>query len=415
MAEASRPMSAEHHAAVPLWRDVRILRWFFQIAILSLVVAGIWVLARNLVTNLNALGLSLSFDFLQRPAGFAISEGPVFDSRGTIWQAYLVGVTNSLRVIGIGIVLATILGIIVGVARLSNNWLTSKVALVFIEVIQNTPLLLQLFFWFVLVRSLPRQRRDEIISIPGGDIRLGPVDIPPLAYFSQRGAAIVGVERHESFSAWWPFLVVGLLIAIALWIFWVRRKESQGKPPTGQFWLAVAGFVLVGAVGWLIVPGSPVKLTIPTLTGEGIIVNYEGGWQLTNNFQAVLVGLVLYTAAFIAEVVRAGIQAVAHGQVEAATALGFNRGQQLRLIILPQAMRVIIPPLINQYLNLAKNSSLAIAVAFPDLFNISQTIGNQTGQNVQIIAMVMLSYLAMSLSISLVMNFVNSRMQLVER
>ena len=272
MAEASRPMSAEHHAAVPLWRDIRVLRWLFQIIILVLVVTGIVILARNLVNNLNAVGLNLSFSFLSRPAGFAISEGPAFDSRSTILQAYLVGVANSLRVIGIGIVLATILGIIVGVARLSNNWLTSRVALIYIEILQNTPLLLQLFFWFVLVRALPRQRRDEIVSIPGSDIRLGPLDIPPLAYFSQRGSAITGLERHESFPAWWPFLVVGLVVAVAIWLFWVRRKESQGKPPTGQFWLALGGFFIVAVVGWLIQPVSPLRVTIPTLEIHGVLV-----------------------------------------------------------------------------------------------------------------------------------------------
>jgi general L-amino acid transport system permease protein len=168
-------------------------------------------------------------------------------------------------------------------------------------------------------------------------------------------------------------------------------------------------------VGWIIVPGSPIRIIIPELVGEGVIVNFSGGWLLTNNFQALLLGLTLYTAAFIAEAVRSGIQAVPHGQIEAATSQGFTRGQQLRLIVLPQALRVTIPPLINQYLNLTKNSSLAIAVAYPDLFNVSQTIGNQTGQSIQILMMVMVTYLAMSLTISLIMNVVNQRMQIKER
>jgi general L-amino acid transport system permease protein len=195
----------------------------------------------------------------------------------------------------------------------------------------------------------------------------------------------------------------------------VYLKERQGHPPTGQFWWATVGLVALLGIGWLVVPGAPLRITIPTLTGSAKIVNYEGGWVLSNNFQAVLLGLVLYTAAFIAEVVRAGIQAVPFGQIEAATALGLPHGLQLRLIILPQAMRVIIPPLINQYLNLVKNSSLAIAVAFPDLFNISQTIGNQTGQNTQVIIMVMAAYLSISLTISLLLNIINKRMQIVER
>ena len=415
MADTPTVFTTPPHEEVPLWRDVRVLRWVFQIIVLILVLALIANLAQNLVDNLAEVGLNLSFEFLERPAGFAISEGPEFDARDTIWQAYLVGVQNSLRAIVIGIILATILGTIVGIARLSSNWMVSHLALWFIEVMQNTPLLVQLFFFFILVLALPRQRVDELIQIPANPISLGGIEIPVLGYFSQRGAAIPGIERLDSFGAWLPFLIAGLVAAGIAWFVRVQMRERQGRPATGQFWWALIALLIVGIIGWVIVPGRPFQITIPSLTGSGIIVNYLGGWQLSNSFQALLLGLVLYTGAFIAEVVRAGIQAVPHGQIEAATALGLKRNQQLRLIILPQAMRVIIPPLINQYLNLAKNSSLAIAVAFPDLFNVSQTIGNQTGQNVQIIMLVMGTYLAMSLSISVFMNFVNQRMQIVER
>ncbi len=415
MSESSSILSLEEQAAVPFWRDIHVLRWLFQIIVLVLTVLFLGLLANNLVTNLRKVGLSLSFEFLFRPAGFSISEGPPFDPRAPVWKAYLVGVANTLRAAGIGIVLATILGTIVGIARLSRNWLVSRVALVYIEIMQNTPLLVQLFFWFTLVKALPSQQRETIIRVPYQTLHLGPVEIPPLAYFSQRAAALPGLQTQESFRFWWPFLVLAFVTAYIAWRVRIYLKEREGHPPTGQFWWATGAFVLSLVIGWLVVPGSPLRITIPTLVGEGRIVNYEGGWVLTNNFQALLLGLVLYTAAFIAEVVRAGIQSVPYGQIEAATALGFTRGQQLRLIIMPQALRVIIPPLINQYLNLTKNSSLAIAVAFPDLFNVSQTIGNQTGQNTQVIAMVMGSYLMMSLSISLVMNIVNKRMQIVER
>jgi general L-amino acid transport system permease protein len=406
---------AEKQAAVPFWRDVRVLRWVFQIAVLVLVILGIAALANNLVTNLKAVGLSLSFEFLSRPAGFHISEGPPFDPRSTILEAFLVGVANTLRAAVVGITAATMLGTLVGIARLSRNWLVSRIALVYIEIMQNTPLLVQLFFWFALVTALPKQQRDTIVQVPPADLGIGPLRIPSLAYFSQRAAALPGIQLLESFRSWWPFLVAGIVVAAVAWRVRVYLMERGGHPPTGQFWWALVSLVTVLTVGWLIVPGAPLRITIPTLTGSAKIVNYEGGWVLSGNFQAVLLGLVLYTAAFIAEVVRAGIQAVPYGQIEAATALGLTRSQQLRLIVLPQAMRVIIPPLINQYLNLVKNSSLAIAVAYPDLFNVSQTIGNQTGQNTQIIIMVMSAYLSISLTISLLLNIINKRMQIVER
>lgn len=407
-------LSAEEQAPVPLWRDIRVLRWAFQIIVLALVILLIYVLVHNLLNSLEEVGLSLSFRFLSRPAGFNISEGIAFDKQETMLKAYLVGVTNTLRAAVIGIIFATILGVITGIARLSRNWLVSKIALVYIEIMQNTPLLVQLFFWFTLIRALPAQKVDEILSFPANPIRLGPVEIPPLAYFSQRAAALPAIETLDSFITWRWFLLLAFILAGVAWWLRVYLRERAGHPATGQFWWALISFLVVCTVGWLVVSGNPIRISIPTLEGEKI-VKYQGGWVLSNNFQALLLGLVLYTAAFIAEVVRSGIQAVPYGQIEAATALSLTRGQQLRLIILPQAMRVIVPPLINQYLNLTKNSSLAIAVAFPDLFNISQTIGNQTGQNTQIIMMVMGSYLAMSLSISALMNFVNKRMQIEER
>lgn len=411
----ARISTPDHHAPVPLWRDVRVLRWFFQISVLIVIAALIYVLSRNLIVNLDELGLSLNFAFLERPAGFSISEGTgIVDYSRTskMWEAFLVGVFNTIRAAGIGIVLATILGTLVGVARLSNNWLVSRISLVFTEIMQNTPLLVQLFFWFTLIKALPAQRIGEVAKL--GDFTIGGLYVPPLAYFSQRAAAIPGLQTLDSFRLWWPFIILGLVVGAGLWMLRVRMKNRRDEPPTGQVEWALAGFVVTLVIGWLIVPGAPLALSLPTLEGD-VIAKYEGGWIMSNTFQALLLGLVLYTAAFIAEVVRSGIQSVPHGQIEAATSLGLTRPQRLRLIVLPQAMRVIIPPLINQYLNLTKNSSLAIAVAYPDLFNISQTIGNQTGQNIQVIALVMGTYLIMSLIISALMNFVNRRMQIVER
>ena len=406
---------SDRHAAVPFWRDIRVLRWVFQIAILVVVAALLYFLARNLIVNLEQLGLNLSFNFLTRRAGFSISEGgQILDYGRTskMWEAFLVGVLNTLRAVAVGIVLATLLGLLVGIARLSTNWLVNRIALSYIELMQNTPLLVQLFFWFTLIKALPRQRAGEILTL--GDVHLGPLYVPPLAYFSQRAAALPGLQTHDSFRFYWPFIVLAFVLAGVLWTVRVRQMERRGVPPTGQFWWALGGFFGTLVAGWLAVPGAPLSIVLPGLEGEAI-ANYTSGWILSNTFQALLLGLVLYTAAFIAEVVRSGIQAVPFGQIEAATSLGLTNGQRLRLIVLPQAMRVIIPPLINQYLNLTKNSSLAIAVAYPDLFNISQTIGNQTGQNIQVIALVMATYLVMSLVISAIMNRVNKRMQIVER
>jgi general L-amino acid transport system permease protein len=268
--------SEERHTAIPFWRDVRVLRWVFQFAILAAVVALFVFLGANLQRNLRAVGLDLNFGFLTRPAGFSISEGPAFPPQNPVWQAYMVGVVNTLRAAGIGILLATLLGTLIGISRLSRNWLLSRIALVYIEIMQNTPLLVQLFFWFTLVKQLPRQRREEMISFPAQAVDLGPIHIPPLAYFSQRGGAIPGIEHLDAFRAWWPFLILGLIAAGVAWRVRVALSERQGHPAVGQFWWAAGAFAAMLAVGWIIVPGAPLRLTIPQLVGEGIIVNYEG-------------------------------------------------------------------------------------------------------------------------------------------
>lgn len=415
MSQSPPAFSAEHHAPVPFWRDVRVLNWVFQFAVLLVVIALLATLAGNLQRNLAELGLKISFDFLNTRAGFGIGEGPAFDPDDTFFRAYLVGVVNTLRAALVGVVLATVVGTLAGIARLSRNWIVRNIALVYIEIMQNTPLLVQLFFWFILIRSLPAQERDVIGKFPPQAITLGPVQIPPIAYFSQRAAALPGLETTSAFTYWWPFVVLGLIAGAVAWRTRIRLQERQGRPLTGQLLWAAIAFVAVIALGCVLVSGVPVRMVIPTLTAEGIVTNYVGGWVLSNSFQALLIGLVLYTGAFIAEVVRSGIQAVSYGQIEAATSLGLTRAQQLRLIILPQALRVIIPPLMNQYLNLVKNSSLAIAVGYPDLYNVSQTIGNQSGQNIQIVMLVMGTYLVMSLTISAILNIVNRRIQIVER
>jgi general L-amino acid transport system permease protein len=302
----------------------------------------------------------------------------------------------------VGIVLATLLGLITGIARLSRNWLVSKIATVYIEIIRNTPLLVQLFFlYFAVIMKLPKL--SEAVVMPGP------------AYLSNRGIVAPWPRLAEAFTLWWPFLVAAAAAAVVLIIIRRRSKERIGRPSIGAVWV-FACLILIPLAGWLIVPGSPLWLDIPEMVRKsGGVLKVEGGVTFSSEFTALLVGLVVYTGAYIAEVVRAGIQSVAKGQTEAARAQGFTNGQITRLIVLPQALRVIIPPLISQYLNLTKNSSLAIAIGFLDLYAVSQTMLNQSGRVVEVFFMIMGSYLAISLTISLIMNIVNKRMQIVER
>jgi general L-amino acid transport system permease protein len=366
--------------------------------VFAILVAGVaGLLYSNVKHGLESRGIGGGFGFLWLEAGFDIGEGIEYSASDSYGRAFLVGVVNTLRVIGVGIVLATILGVVMGVARLSSNWLVNKIASVYIESIRNTPLLVQLFVWyFAVIMKLPKVK--ESISLPG------PV------FISNRGVALAWPVPSESFGLWLPYLIAAFFVALALLILRSFSQKRRGRPAFSLI-LVVLPFVVIATLGWLLVPGNPLVLDVPSLRG----LNYQGGLTLTPEFSALLIGLVVYTGAFIAEVVRAGILAVPRGQIEAAKAVGLNEMQTLRLVIFPQALRIIIPPLTSQYLNLAKNSSLAIAIGFPDLFNVAGTIFNQTGRSVQVIAMIMASYLAMSLFTSLLMNVYNRYVQLVER
>ena len=391
------PVSTTSHRAVPFWRDVRVIRVLSQIAFAVLVIFAAGVLYSNMMHGLKSRGLGGGFDFLKLEAGFQIGEGITYDPSDSYARAFLVGVVNTLRVSAVGIVLATILGLVMGVARLSTNWLVNKIATVYVELIRNTPLLVQLFVWyFAIILKLPKVQ--ESIALPGS------------IFISNRGAALPGPVPTASFNSWLYYLMAAVAVTIALWIGRARGARRMGRPPFSLLWVAAA-FVILVTIGWFVVPGAPFVWDKPSLQGW----NYQGGITLTPEFVAMLLALVVYTGAFIAEVVRAGIQAVSRGQIEAARAVGLTEAQTLRLVIFPQALRVIIPPLTSQYLNLAKNSSLAIAIGFPDLFNVAGTIFNQTGQAVQVIALIMASYLIMSLFTSLLMNLYNRRVQIVER
>jgi general L-amino acid transport system permease protein len=385
-------------AGVPPWRDVRVLRIVGQLVVVLAVGLLLAWLATNLVTTMTDRRLSFGFGFLDRRAGFAIGESPVpYSPSDTYGQAYLVGLLNTLFVGFVGIVLATVLGIIVGVARLSRNWLVSRAAAGYVELIRNTPLLVQLFFiFFVILLQLPSVANT--ISLPGS------------IFLNQRGLFVPAPQPQATFPIWLGLVVIGLVLAIVGTMVRGRREAAgQPTPPLGR--IGLLAFAVIALVGWFAVGEAPLAFDVP----ERGRFNFTGGMALSTSFTALLTGLVIYTAAFIGEVVRGGIQAVKRGQVEAARALGLTEGQTLRLIVFPQAMRIIVPPLTSQYLNLVKNSSLAIAVGYPDLFKVGVTMSNQTGQPVPVIVLIMVTYLAISLFTSLLMNIYNRRVQVEER
>ena len=378
------------------WNNPEIRAIVYQVLAVALVGGVGWYMVHNTLHNLSVRNITTGFGFLTREAGFAIGEGPIsFTPADTYQRAITVGVLNTLRVALLGILLATILGTVIGIARLSKNWLIRKVSSVYVEVMRNIPLLLQLFFWYaIIIETLPGPRR-AFHPIPG-------------VFVSNRGIQMPTVEGQG--LSW---LLVGLLLAVVLSFLlntWARRRQEQ----TGQSFAlgrSVLGLLLVlPALAWW-VGGAPLSLNVPELKG----FNFVGGMTLSPEFAALLFGLVIYTSAFIAEVVRSGIQSVSQGQWEAAGALGIKNSLVLRLVVLPQALRVIIPPMTSQYLNITKNSSLAVAIGYPDLVSVINTTLNQTGQAIEGILLIMAAYLTVSLSISLFMNWYNKRIALVER
>ncbi len=560
MAATSPQLKKE--APIPFWRDVRVLGVFAQIIVVVLVVAGLAWLVGNFLQNAETQGLKIGFDFLNTTAAFDIAEGIDYQSTDTFGRALWVGVINTIRVSFIGIILTTIVAILVGIARLSNNWLISKVATVYIEIVRNVPLLVLLFFlYFAVILKLPSVR-DSI----------EPFGLP--IFLNQRGIVLPGLTATSGFPIWLAFIVLAFILVLVLWTIQSRQEERTGEP-VNKAGTAALAFILVVFVGWLVtdrfvsdqaimVPTSrnienfssfetilPLKLEkdalrelgvsqnevdslnsadaintyknalntqlqegnlspemmanvqdrIDTLDAAAITVcsvgdtpaeinsasqlrrqgipvqvrssnsmrrassdyvggncdllvgtqaelaaertilespnthevvainvpplvvntpapagfNVQGGTRMTPEYAALLIGLVLYTGAFAAEIVRAGILSVSKGQTEAARALGLSEGQRLRLIVLPQALRVIIPPMTSQYLNLTKNSSLAVAIAFPDLVAVGNTVMNQSGFAVQVILVFMASYLTLSLSISAFLNWYNKKVALVER
>lgn len=545
---SNRPPQYSTQERIPFWRDGRVLGVLAQIIFVIFLVFSFGWLFSNVSANLEALGpaqficrsgtdeqfaLRCAFDFLSSEAQFDIAESVVpYETSDAYWDAIKVGLLNTAKVSFVGIILATILGTITGIVRLSDNWLLRNIAKAYIDIIRNTPLLLQLFFlYFVFL----------LLELPSVEEALQPFGLP--IYISQRGINFPSVETLSSFAVWLAFIILGIIQAQYLWMFFGNREEKTGKASNRALWCALSFLIVVG-IGWVVASNTannegllvaraervrefddiaplierrtgidnldflsdaledgtitqedldaaalrvcsikessseinltsqlrgsgipytvkrfdrpdqaiegyadeegecdvfvaplavlaaerdvledsnnhvivpireaPMRFAIPVLEG----FNYVGGSKMSLEFTALLLGLVLYTAAFIAEIVRAGIMSVGKGQSEAARALGLSEGQRLRLIVLPQALRVIIPPLTSQYLNLTKNSSLALAIAFPDLWQVMTIIGNQSGRTIQPIILTALTYLTFSIVISLFLNWYNKRIQLVER
>ncbi|MBC7810550.1 MAG: ABC transporter permease subunit [Burkholderiales bacterium] len=568
--------SAEIHPNIPhrrnpldLLRDIRVIQVIGQIAFTIIIVAFLSILVTSVFNTLQRQNLVPSFAFLDNRAGFDIGDKPEWYTQDSKFiDAFAVGVQNTLRVVSIGLVLTTIIGVFLGIFLLSTNWLVRNISKVFVEIIRNTPLLVQLFVWyFVVMLSLPTfqepltipqegiaaipirlliyvvlfvgvsrylRRYDRhsstragiiaglasaliviefafwlsnnvegwsntygkanffdasfwlylIISglllgatrfasllkqnrwagigvivgqligwllfyfgiVPNSAFRL---EMQPAIFMSIRGFAFPEVLPTTRFAEWLAFIILGIVIAVGIWVWAGRVTETTGRV-IPRFWYALAAIVGGIVLGWIVVGIDPAPANVPVLQEEQIVYmpleearasnlltsadealisrapllfilpergrfRFDQGTEITPEYMALLIGLVIYTSAFIAEIVRAGIQAVPSGQVEAARAVGLSYSQTLRMIVLPQALRVIIPPLGNQYLNLAKNSSLAIGIAYTDLFAVTTTIMNTSGQSIVGMIIILVVYLTMSLSIATVMNWVNQRFQLVTR
>lgn len=384
------------------WMDLiysaKFRSWVSQIVVLALLLWGLYEIVQNTQANLARLNKNFGFDFLGKQSGFDLSTSLIsYSSTSTYGRALLVGFYNTALVAVVGIIFATVLGFIIGVMRLSKNWIVSRFALGYVELVRNIPLLVQIFVWYALVlKPLPGPKQAYTFF---GDS----------FFLSNRGLLM----PHPTFGpgAWLGLAGLGLAIA-AIWF--LRRRARLTLEQTGKSvatFLPSLAILLVLPVLGLLVAGWPLTWDLPELAG----FNFRGGMTLVPEFIALFLALVIYTASFIAEIVRSGILAISHGQTEASQALGLDNTKTLRLVVIPQAMRVIIPPLASQYLNLTKNSSLAVAVGYPDLMYAGGTVNNQSGAAIEVFSIVLIVYLATSLFTAGFMNWFNSRMKLVER
>jgi len=378
------------------WTRQRLNGLLWQVLVVGIAVAIVAWLWSNALHNLSVRRISTGFAFLGREAGMPIADSWIaYSPKDPYVRAFLVGIVNTLRVAVIGIVLATVAGTLIGIARLSSNWLVSRLSAVYVEVLRDIPLLLQLLFWYVLMQGLPAAR-NAWKPIEG-------------VYLSNRGLILPSIPIGETNLWVIGVLVLGMIVLYLLRRWLIAQQMADGRTRHVWPYALVLLVVLPALSSWI--SGTSWTIALPELR----CFNFIGGLTLAPEYFALLIALVTYTSAFIAEIVRSGIQAVDKGQWDAAKALGLRRSFVLRQIVLPQALRVIIPPMTSQYLNLTKNSSLAVAVGYQDIVSIANTTLNQTGQAIEGVAIIMAVYLTISLSISLLMNWYNARIALVER
>ncbi|MGD9300924.1 MAG: amino acid ABC transporter permease [Desulfobacterales bacterium] len=393
----SEPAQSPQTGNVAFWYDPQKRSFLYQLGVLLMVGLLGYYLVSNTIANLERQAIATGFGFLQKEASFEIGESLIsYSAADKYARALLVGVLNTLLVSFIGVVLTVILGTFIGIARLSTNWLVSRLAAVYIEVFQDIPVLLQLFFWYAFFYEVlpgPRQALNPLSGV----------------FLSNRGLVFAIPEFHPAHV----YMAVAFLIG-CVGIFFLRRWARKRQAKTGSafpvFRVSAVLLIMLPLLAWL-TGGAPTNMSVPELKA----FNFQGGLNVSPEFTALLLGLVLYTAAFVAEAVRAGIQSVSKGQREAALSIGLKTNQLLQLVILPQALRVIIPPLTSQMLSLTKNSSLAVAIGYPDFVSVAGTTINQTGQAIEGVVMIMIVYLFFSLTTSAFMNWYNKKIALVER
>lgn len=390
-------MDSSPTGSIPFWRDSAKLAILYQAIALLLVLAGSYYLYNNSVTNLEKQNIATGFGFMDQAASFEIGESMIdYSAEKSYLRALGVGVLNTIKVSFIGIILTTLLGTIIGISRLSSNWLIARLSAIYIEVFQNIPVLIQLFFWHAIFYESfpsPRQAMNPMEGV----------------FLTNRGILYGVPAEHQAHDFMWLAFAAALVAGYFI-NRWAKKRQDRTGLAFPVFKTTGALIILLPLIVWFAF-GAPTAMDLPSLQG----FNFEGGALISPEFGSLLLGLVLYTAAFVAEIVRAGIQSVSHGQTEAAMSIGLKPGQILRLVILPQALRVIIPPLTSQMLNLTKNSSLAVAIGYPDFVSVANTTISQTGQAIEGVSMIMVVYLSISLITSLFMNWYNKKMALVER
>ena len=392
-------MATAHNASAKsyFWNDQKTRAILYQVITAALVAFLGYYLISNVQNNMAKQSIASGFGFLEKEAAFEIGETIIeYSAADTYGRALLVGVLNTLKVSLVGMILTTILGTIVGVCTLSSNWLIAKLGFIYVEVFQNIPILLQLFFFYALFYE----------AFPGTRQALNPITG---VYLSNRG---IDFAVPAADPAWATMGLAFLAACIATYLLhkWATKRQEQTGAQFPSIWFGLALLAGLPLIAWLL-NGAPTAMDIPVLKG----FNFQGGKNISPEFSALLIGLVLYTASFIAQIVRAGIQSISHGQTEAAMSIGLKPWLVLKLVIFPQALRVIVPPMTSQLLNLTKNSSLAVAIGYPDFVQVAGTTINQTGQAVEGVALMMLVYLTFSLKTSAGMNWYNKKIAIIER